>query len=506
MWRLLAPLLLLRARAADECPNVPPQGERNVSSFEPRMHGPRAPHDSRMIDVIGLDAAKTVLNEAIVLPSTMASSISRLFWRSNERSAVLLVGPAGLGKSAAVEAAAAAAGAQMLPLLAAEVAAGGISFCRVAASAAAATGKPVVVLVEALEAAPSAALQVRQCLREAMSSEDSATQIFVVATMGRDASHLSFLQLAPFGYVVRLGMPSEAERKQFLLRLMTQIARVDPQWASTLREAAVATLASLTANHTFAEIDLIVRRAFIRSSSVEGPRDPVALHHFEQIIAETPTQAVDAFNETTALLGEPASSSGSGEPKKGSSDSSKKKSKDVKDPMDGIFGWCNFWLPESLHLPPVVWAMIIFGILAHFMARTTYQPYGHRKRRGGANSRSSLFGDMGGNSNPSSLFGDMGGNSTPYPPFGENLNDWYPGSSPFANFPPPPGMSRSGDGERPGEGAPAAAAATQEHAMPSATSTPSPSSAPTALGPQQPAAPAAPAAASTESAASPVAS
>merc|ERR1719263_2073469 len=99
----------------------------------------------------------------------------------------------------------------------------------------------------------------------------------------------------------------------------------------------------------------------------------------------------------------------------------KKKPKEAKDPMDGIFGWCNFWLPEALHLPPVVWAMIIFGILAHFMARSTYQPYGHRKRRGGGagGGRNSLFNDLGGGAG-----GPMGG----MPGFGDGMNDWYPGA------------------------------------------------------------------------------
>merc|ERR1719321_1076000 len=103
-----------------------------------------------------------------------------------------------------------------------------------------------------------------------------------------------------------------------------------------------------------------------------------------------PAQASEAFNETHTLQA-PAASSAQGELPKSSTSDGKKKSKETKDPMDGIFGWCNFWLPEALHLPPVVWAMIIFGILAHFMARSTYQPYGNRKRRGG---RSSLFPDL----------------------------------------------------------------------------------------------------------------
>merc|ERR1719476_41090 len=109
-----------------------------------------------------------------------------------------------------------------------------------------------------------------------------------------------------------------------------------------------------------------------------------------------------------------------GETRKGSaSDSSKKTKKEVKDPMDGIFGWCNFWLPEALHLPPVVWAMTIFGILAHFMARSTYQPYHRRSRRGGSST--------GPGSRTGGAFGDLGGGAHPYPSFGDGLGDWYPG-------------------------------------------------------------------------------
>ena len=95
----------------------------------------------------------------------------------------------------------------------------------------------------------------------------------------------------------------------------------------------------LTANYTFAEIDFVVRRAFLRSTQEEdwlaslfitigracaecnesrrqGSRDPVALHHFEKILAaltstrhaalaiaalvpteETPPQSFSAFEQ-----------------------------------------------------------------------------------------------------------------------------------------------------------------------------------------------------------------
>merc|ERR1719235_1170728 len=78
-----------------------------------------------------------------------------------------------------------------------------------------------------------------------------------------------------------------------------------------------------------------------------------------------------------------------------------KDAKDTKDPMDSIFGWRNFWLPDSMQLPPVVWAMIIFGLLAHFMARSTYQPHG-RKRRGG------LGGGLGTGTSANDLFAGLG--------------------------------------------------------------------------------------------------
>jgi AAA+ superfamily predicted ATPase len=433
--RWLSALLLFQWVKAEECPNVA-SFERNssASGFVQKELTVRPARPTPVLsEIVGLAEAKEVLREAVVLPSSMGPTVTRLFWRSGGRSGILLVGPAGLGKAAAAEAAAAAAGALVLSIPATQVGVSG--FCRTALGAVVAERQPVVVIVEALDAAPGAALSLQQCLREAADREETMARLFIVATMSHDVSSLSATAQAPFGYIVRLSLPSEAERKQFLLNLLKGISRVDAQWASGLPEAAVSTLANLTAKYTFAEIELVVRRALIRSINQDGGYDPVALHHFEQILASMPSQAAEAFNETfvvaeaaTSTAG--ASSSLAGEARK-TADSSKKKSKEVKDPMDGIFGWCNFWLPEALHLPPVVWAMIIFGILAHFMARSTYQPYGNRKRRGG---RSSLFPDL------------SPGSPNPYGGFGtEGFNDLYSSGAPFANFPPPPGMGRSGD-------------------------------------------------------------
>lgn len=244
-----------------------------------------------------------------------------------------------------------------------------------------------------------------------------------------------------FGYSVDLGLPSQAERKQFLLKLLAQVSRLDASWGSALRESAVDTLANLTEQYTFTEIDFVVRRAFLRSSSPEGARDPVALHHFEKILAETPPKSVKAFKvgaplrPTASTMASPpgadevASDAGEEGSEQSDSKSKKKKKKDAKDPMTSIFGWCNFWLPEPLHLPPVVWAMIVFGLLAHLMARTTYQPQNNRRRRGGPGGRSSLFGDTG------------MGEQNPYPSFGDNIGDWpMGGNNPFSNFPPAPGV------------------------------------------------------------------
>jgi len=412
----------------------------------------RAPRLSpSLAEIVGLEEAKSVLKEAIVQTAALEHGAGRLFWRSAEKSGVLLVGPMGLGKAAAAEAAAAAAGARILPLIATEVATSG--FCGVATQAARAG--PVVVIIEALESAPGTWLEIHRCLREtaALVEEAASQRLFIVATLGRDLSFLGPSTLAPFGYIARMGLPTGAERKQFLLRLLQQLSRVDAQWSSALREAAVETIASLTANYTFAEIDLVVRRAFIRSSNEEGLRDPVALHHFEKILAESPPTAAEAFNETVpapVAADVISAAPGGRDGRKNTSSSGKKRPKDAKDPMDGIFGWCNLWLPEALHLPPVVWAMIIFGILAHFMARSTYQPYGKRRRGGpGSGRSSSLFADLG--------VGGVPGN--PYPGFSDQLKDWYPGGSPFANFPPPPGMARAGEGAAPGATQSAAGAA-----------------------------------------------
>jgi len=446
MWPVWA-LLLLRVLhvQTEECPNTQLQVS-GASPLSPNtLRRPRA--SPVLTEIIGLSEAKATLQEAVVLPASLPSSAGRLFWRSSERSAVLLAGPSGLGLEAAAEAAAAAIGAQVLRLLALEAASG--AFCSIATAAANSTGGPVVVIIESLEAATGVvSLRIRECL--AAQGGEGAPQIFVVATTARDVRLLGASALAPFGYVARLGLPSEAERKQYLLKLFAQISRVDAQWASALREAAVATLANLTATCTFADIDLLVRRAFLRSTSDEGARDPVALHHFEKILEDFNPHGYDAFSEmevpvasTTATSAAPAAAQviGGESAKSSSTDNTEpKKKKDVKDPMDGIFGWCNFWLPEALHLSPVVWAMIIFGVLAHFMARSTYQPYNSRRKRGNAGrGGSSLWGDLGG--------GAGGAPGMPgFPSFNDNLSDWYPGGAGGLPGFPPPGMPRPGEG------------------------------------------------------------
>jgi hypothetical protein len=229
--------------------------------------------------------------------------------------------------------------------------------------------------------------------------------------------------------------PGVAERKQFLQKLFTRISRTDPRWASALREAEVGQLANLTANCTFAEIEFVVRRAFLRSTSADGSeRDPVAIHHFDQILGSMGPRALSAFQQGPPLSAASlvaAASAPEAHQAQGTEggDKKKKNGKDPTDPMEGIVGWCNFWLPEALHLPPVVWAMIIFGILAHFMAGSMYPPHGSRRRRGGAAGSRPLFNDIGGLGDHN--FGDWGG----YPMGGAG--------NPFANFPPPPGMPRA---------------------------------------------------------------
>eukprot|EP00927_Polykrikos_kofoidii_P033987 TRINITY_DN28832_c0_g1_i1.p1 TRINITY_DN28832_c0_g1~~TRINITY_DN28832_c0_g1_i1.p1 ORF type:complete len:530 (+),score=91.70 TRINITY_DN28832_c0_g1_i1:41-1630(+) len=465
--------------AAGECKTVTALASSDLSPRPARL-------SPGLADIIGLDQAKSVLREAVVLPLsspalTNGDPLSRLFWRSGERSAVLLAGPAGLGKTIVVEAAAAAAGADILFTMATEAVRG--EFCQVVSAAAAKRGesgrtRPMVVLVEHFHMAPESAESIRRCLKELTASSSTASlgnapslpRVAIVATMDRDVRAIGSSDLVPFGYVVRLGLPNNEERRQFLLRAFDEVSHVDPQWASALREAALSTLANLTDNYTFAEIDLVVRRAFLRSTSAEdGSRSPVAIHHFEKIIEDTIPQASGVFygfpepvevrvplapeGVSTAESKEPVSASGSGTSNNAGNDKKKaRKSKDTKDPMDGIFGWCNFWLPESLHLPPVMWAMIIFGILAHFMARSTYQPYGQRKRggNGGPGGRSSLFGDMGGGGSNNYGF---------YSASGGGMGDLYPGGSPFANFPPPPNMPRRGGPGDPASGATAGAGA-----------------------------------------------
>jgi hypothetical protein len=350
----------------------------------------------------------------------MPASEMQLFWRSGLRSGVLLCGPSSLGNEV-IEASAAASGALVLPIASTEVVSS--NFCQIAIEAVVTEQQPVVVIIESLDDAPAASLTVQQCLREAASRQDTAFKVFIVATMARNRSALSATMLAPFGYVVESGLPSEAERKQFLLNLLTEISRVDPVWGGALNQAAVSSLANLTASYTFSEIELVVRRAFIRSVNDKGSRDPVALHHFEQILTAMPPQ-VSAIAAVQDVLSLDVGQAPGGETGKSSTEKNNKK-KDMKDPMDGIFGWCNFWLPEALHLPPVVWAMIIFGVLAHFMARSTYPPYGRDRRKN--RSRTGVF-DQGGQFGHSSLFPNNFATS-------EDFGNLY------GNLPTPPGMS-----------------------------------------------------------------
>ncbi|CAE7610988.1 pphA [Symbiodinium pilosum] len=405
------------------------------AGWSPLVREPRP--KAQLADLIGLEEAKAVLREAVTLPLQLVDV--GIFWRSAERSAVLLSGPEGIGKRAAAEAAAALAGGQVLHLTAADAVTG--AFCRTAMSKALAAQKPVLILVEGLELAPEAAMSIRRCLGEVARTEASP-RVACVATAGSDPSRfLQAIELFPFGYTVRIQPPSQAERKQFLLKLLAQVSRSDAHWGSALREAAVDTLANLTANYTFAEIDFVVRRAFLRSTQDEGSRDPVALHHFEKILAETPAQSFKAYEQGLSGRKVPTLEVAGDEPeppKKGS-DGKKKKREGGKDPMESIFGWCNFWLPEQFHLPPVVWAMVLFGIMAHLMARTTYQPYNNRRRRGGPErgGRSSLFGDM------------SAGN--PYGSLGEGIGEWplggmggMPGMAGMAGMPGMPGMGGLG--------------------------------------------------------------
>ncbi|OLP89672.1 Serine/threonine-protein phosphatase PP2A catalytic subunit [Symbiodinium microadriaticum] len=420
LLQLVQLLLLLHVKGEAEC-------SATADTWRPLLRDPRP--KAQLADLIGLEEAKAVLREAVTLPLQLAE-VGSIFWRSAERSAVLLSGPEGIGKRAAAEAAAALAGAQVLHLAATDAVK--TAFCRTATSKADASQKPVLLLVEGIEFAPEAALSIRRCLAEVARAEGSQ-RVACVATAGSDPSQfLRAIELFPFGFMVQISPPSQAERKQFLLKLFAQVSRSDAQWGSALREAAVDTLANLTANYTFAEIDFVVRRAFLRSTQEEGSRDPVALHHFEKILAETPPQSFSAFEQgassRTAPVTSPAMGAGEEPPSKKDSDGKRKKREGGKDPMESIFGWCNFWLPEAFHLPPVIWAMVIFGIMAHLMARTTYQPYNNRRRRGA---------ERGGAGGRSSLFGDLKGN--PYGPLGEGLGDW-----PLGGMGGMPGMAGMG--------------------------------------------------------------
>ncbi|CAJ1374688.1 unnamed protein product [Effrenium voratum] len=134
-------------------------------------------------ELLGMEEAKAAIREAITLPLQMAD-LDRIFWRSAERGALLLSGPAGSGKRAAAEAAASEANAQVLHLGAREAQS---NFCRTALAAS--STKPVLVLIEDLESAPEAALRIRRCLGEVARAK---SRVVCVATAGSDPS--AFLQ------------------------------------------------------------------------------------------------------------------------------------------------------------------------------------------------------------------------------------------------------------------------------------------------------------------------
>jgi len=217
--------------------------------------------------------------------------------------------------------------------------------------------------------------------------------------MSRPLSFLSAPDLVPFGYTVHLKPPEESARKQHLKRLFAQISRVDPQWGVALRESEVATLASITSDFTFSEIDGVVRLAFSQSPSNEGSRDPVALHHFEQILARTSAKNFAAFSEVVttrpvsqqrnarivegtgsskaAVKTKPTTSGSSGKTrakgeKMNKNEDEQEKSeeemkKEAKDLFDKVFAFCNSLLPKAVQLPPEAWIVIGLALVAYFL-------------------------------------------------------------------------------------------------------------------------------------------
>jgi len=253
---------------------------------------PREPRVSHALaDIVGLDEVKAVLHEAVVQTSRMVDAQVQLFQQSNMHSAVLIIGPWGLGKSAAVEAAAAAAGALVLSVSSTDVTGG---FCKAVVGLGVHTS--LVVIIEALEANPSASLVVSLCLQEVQTA-GLITKLLFVAISSRALNFFDATVRAPFGYVVELGPPVFGDRKEFLLRLLFQVSRVNRQWESLVSEMVIGSLANQTEGYTFAEVELVVKRAFLRSVGSDGAYHSFGLDQFTQILADTPPRATAAFNE-----------------------------------------------------------------------------------------------------------------------------------------------------------------------------------------------------------------
>eukprot|EP00913_Durusdinium_trenchii_P031782 g29766.t1 len=224
---------LSQVRSEAECPS----NAGTASFLRLSLREARSP----LTELHGRDEAKAMMREAVTLPLRMADVLDfeRIFWRSAERKALLVSGPAGCGKRALAEAAAAEAGAQVLHLAARDAKTS--DFCRTALSTSSTSKKPVMVLIEGLEMEPEAASTIGHCLTEV--AREHQRIAFVASASSEPSSFLHPIELFPFGWVLQIPAPGQAERKQFLLKLLAQVSRVDAVWGSALRESAVDTLA-----------------------------------------------------------------------------------------------------------------------------------------------------------------------------------------------------------------------------------------------------------------------
>jgi len=331
--------------------------------------------------------------------------------------AVLLHGVGGVGKSVLAQALAFHLRAAVIRVLApAATGAEILEACREAAEHSKSQERAVALVVEQLDTAPDAAGALSRCyfeLSEPLSAEGSAgaARVVVIGTAARETAVLQSL----FGQSLRVDRPSAADRAAYLKRLVAGYSVRAQGGGSSLDDGVAAGVAAKAAEFTYSDLEVLAQRALAAAGS--GTTALTEAHFDRTLESMRPTQVY----VTPVVAASPEQGVAADQPAAGGNSTAGKK-KDGLEFLE-IFGVLNKILPESMQMPPIVWAMILFGILTHFMTAATSP---RRKKRGSAG-KPSLF------STPGARGGMRGGPGM----FGanEDLGDLMAG----AGMPMPPG-------------------------------------------------------------------